>query len=289
MIYDEPKFLPGGDRFIEMELGDELNFDLNFLVHSLSAKIREAEITGLIELLPNMASIVISYDPDLISFADLKAEILNHYRNMGSLEDIELLSPVYYIPVLYCDPVTRACWEDYCAKIAEKEYDSDILVRLNGLDGYEQLARIHSGTEYWVAALGFYPGLASLIALDPRCRMTAPKYNPPRTWTAKGTIGYGGSVTCVYPANTPGGYQMIGHTPVPVCEIEQRLPAFKQDLALLRPGDRVRFFPVEREEYDYIEGRVTAGNYVHNVAHYAKFSIRAYHEWLGTLDMKERF
>ena len=94
MIYDEPKFLPGGDRFIEMELGDELNFDLNFLVHSLSAKIREAEIAGLIELLPNMASIVISYDPDLISFADLKSEILSHYRNMGSLEDMELLSPI---------------------------------------------------------------------------------------------------------------------------------------------------------------------------------------------------
>ena len=289
MIYDEPKFLPGGDRFIEIELGDELNFDLNFLVHSLSAKVREAEIAGLIELLPNMASIVLSYDPDLISFADLKNEILNHYRNMGSLEDMELLSPIYYIPVLYCDPVTRACWKDYCAKIAEKEYDSDILVRLNELDGYEQLARIHSGTEYWVAALGFYPGLASLIALDPRCRMTAPKYNPPRTWTAKGTIGYGGSVTCVYPANTPGGYQMIGHTPVPVCEIEQRLPAFKQDLALLRPGDRVRFFPVGQEEYYYVERRVTAGDYVHNVADYAKFSIRAYHAWLETLDMTERF
>ena len=49
MIYDEPKFLPGGDRYIEMELGDELNFDLNFLVHSLSAKVREAEISRLIE------------------------------------------------------------------------------------------------------------------------------------------------------------------------------------------------------------------------------------------------
>ena len=289
MIYDEPKFLPGGDRFIEMELGNELNFDLNFLVHSLSAKIREAEITGLIELLPNMASIVISYDPDLISFSDLKREVLGHYHNMGSLEGMELLSPIYYIPVLYYDPVTRGCWEDYCAKIGEKEYDCDVLVRLNNLDGYEQLARIHSGTEYWVAALGFYPGLASLIALDPRCRLTAPKYNPPRTWTAKGTIGYGGSVTCVYPANTPGGYQMIGHTPVPVCDMDQRLPAFSQDLALLRPGDRVRFFPVGQEEYDYVERRVTAGDYVHNVAHYAKFSIRAYHEWLETLDMKERF
>ena len=289
MIYDEPKFLPGGDRFIEMELGDELNFDLNFLVHSLSAKIREAEIAGLIELLPNMASIVISYDPDLISFADLKSEILSHYRNMGSLEDMELLSPIYYIPVLYCDHVTRACWEDYCAKITEKEYDSDILVKLNDLDGYAQLARIHSGTEYWVAALGFYPGLASLIALDPRCRLTAPKYNPPRTWTHKGTIGVGGALCSIYPDETPGGYQMIARTPVPIWDPAQRLAAFKQSLALFRPGDRVRFIPATRDEYDYVARQVEAGDYLHNVAEYQRFSIRNYHAWLATIDESVRF
>ena len=289
MIYDEPKILPGGDRFIEMELGNELNFDLNFLVHALCSKIREANISGVIELLPNMASIVVSYDPDKISFDDLKKAVLEHYHQMGSLEDVELLSPIYYIPVLYCDHVTKACWEDYCNKINVKEYDPDLMVRLNNLEDYAQLERIHSGTEYWVAALGFYPGLASLIALDPRCRLTAPKYNPPRTWTPKGTVGYGGSVTCVYPANTPGGYQIIGHTPVPVCDMEQRLAAFKDDLALLRPGDRVRFFSVCREEYDYVENRVKDGSYVHNVSNYAKFSIREYHKWLSTLDMKERF
>ena len=128
------------------------------------------------------------------------------------------------------------------------------MVRLNKLESRAQLARIHSGTEYWVAALGFYPGLASLIALDPRCRLTAPKYNPPRTWTPKGTLGYGGSVTCLYPARTPGGYQIIGHSPVPVVDLEQRLRAFRDRLALLKPGDRVRFVPVGREEYDHVDG-----------------------------------
>ena len=289
MIYDEPRFMPGGDRYLEMELGDELNFDLNFLVHSLTARIREAEIDGILELLPNMASIVMAYDPDRIGYGDLTTEIMRLYESLGSLENIELLSPVYTLPVLYFDHRTRECWEDYCAKITEKQYDPDLMVELNKLDDRAQLARIHSGTEYWVAALGFYPGLASLISLDPRCRMTAPKYNPPRTWTPKGTIGYGGSVTCVYPDQTPGGYQIIGHTPVPVCDLEQRLPAFKEDLALLRPGERVRFVPIEREEYDYIERRVEEGTYVHNVAAYAKFSIREYHAWLKTLDMDAVF
>ena len=224
MIYDEPRFTPGGDRFIEMELGDELNFDLNFLVHALTARVREADFDGIIELLPNMASIVISYDPDRIGYDDIVREIGGLFASLGSLEDVELPSPLYTFPVLYFDHVTRACWEDYCARIVEKEYDPDLMVRLNGLESREQLARIHSGTEYWVAALGFYPGLASLISLDPRCRLTAPKYNPPRTWTPKGTLGYGGSVTCLYPARTPGGYQIIGHSPVPVFDLEQRLP-----------------------------------------------------------------
>ena len=289
MIYDEPKFLPGGDRYIEMELGDELNFDLNFLVHSLSAKVREAEIPGLIELLPNMASIVLSYDPDGISFGDLKREILSYYHALGSLEDIELLSSIYYIPVLYCDHITRACWKDYCDKIGNKEYDPDLMVRLNDLDGYAQLVRIHSGTEYWVSALGFYPGLASLIALDPRCRMTAPKYNPPRTWTPKGTIGVGGALCSIYPDVTPGGYQMIARTPVPIWDPAQILPAFQESLALFRPGDRVRFIPATREEYDYVDRKVKAGVYHHNVAEYQRFSIRNYLVWLASNDESVRF
>ena len=110
MIYDEPRFTPGGDRFIEMELGDELNFDLNFLVHALTARVREADFDGIIELLPNMASIVISYDPDRIGYDDIVREIGGLFASLGSLEDVELPSPLYTFPVLYFDHVTRACW-----------------------------------------------------------------------------------------------------------------------------------------------------------------------------------
>ena len=247
------------------------------------------EIDGILELLPNMASIVIAYDPDKIKFSDLTTQCTKIYNDLGSLESIELLSPVYSIPVLYFDHQTRACWEDYCEKIQKKTYDPDLMVELNQLNDRAQLKRIHSGTEYWVAALGFYPGLASLISLDPRCRMTAPKYNPPRTWTPKGTIGYGGSVTCVYPDNTPGGYQIIGHTPAPVCDLKQQLPAFKKDIALLRPGDRVRFIPIELDEYKYIEQLVEEGSYNHIIAKYSKFSISEYHKWLKTLDFEATF
>src|SRR5262249_13105109 len=75
MIYDAPRFCPGGDRYIEVELGDEMSFELNFRVHSLSAAIRGAGIPGMIELIPEMASLQVSYDPDRICYEDMVREI----------------------------------------------------------------------------------------------------------------------------------------------------------------------------------------------------------------------
>src|SRR5882724_9952519 len=284
MIYDRPRFAPGGDRIIEFELGDEMSFELNFLVHTLANRIRESRVEGVIELIPEMASIQVSYDPDLISYRDLTQELLTLRASIGDLSSLELVSRIYYVPILYFDPWTRECTEDYRAKLGEKEPDPDLLVQMNGLQDRAHLKRVHSGTEYWVAALGFWPGLCSLMPLDPRCRLTAPKYNPPRTWTPKGTIGHGGAITCIYPDQTPGGYQIFARTPMPIWDREQRLAAFKDSLALFRAGDRVRFVPIDRQEWDAIEAEVAAGTYRHPNVDYQKFSIGKYRQWLAGLD-----
>ncbi len=283
MIYQEPRFALAGDRFVEMELGDELSFDLNLRVHSLAAAIRASGISGVVEIVPVIASILISYDWRRISHADLVVEMKRLHASLGPVEEMELESRIVYVPVLYFDPWTRACYDEYCAKVTKKEFDVDILLRLNNLRDRAELVRRHSGTEYWVAALGFWPGLASLMPLDPRCRLTAPKYNPPRSWTWTGTIGHGGSIAAIYPDQTPGGYQMFARTPVPVQDKKQRLPAFRDSIALLRPGDRVRFYPVDRDEYDHIEAEVEAGTYEHQVVAYQKFSIGLYQRWLADI------
>ena len=289
MIFAEPKFNVGGDRFIEMELGNEMSFDLNFLVHSLSALIRESKIDGIIEIVPELSSIMISYDFEKISFADVVKEITALFHSIGSLDTLELDSRIFYLPIYYFDEWTRECHDDYCAKILQKDWDPELLLRLNSLSALDQLAQVHSGTDYWVAALGFYPGLVSLMPLDPRCRLTAPKYNPPRTWTYKGTIGVGGALCSIYPDKTPGGYQMIGRTPVPIWDPKQSLPAFRETLALFQPGDRVRFIPCGKDEYKYVENKVEQGVYIHNVAEYQRFSIANYHKWLKKIDSSERF
>ena len=205
MIFTEPIFRPGGDRFIEKELGDEMSFDLNFKGHSVSALIREKGPAGIVEIVPELTSIMISYDFERITYADVVAEVTALFHSVGSLDGLELDSRIFYLPLRYFDPWTRACYDDYCEKIAAKEPDPELVVRLNGLSDLARLARVHSGTDYWVAALGFYPGLVSLMPLDPRCRLTAPKYDPPRTWTHKGTIGIGGALCSIYPDRTPGG------------------------------------------------------------------------------------
>lgn len=279
MMYDEPRFYPGGDRYIEVELGDEMSFDLNFAVHRLVASIRRAAISGVIELIPEMASLQVSYDPDRITFADVTKEILHLHAAATNADDIELYSRLFYVPILYFDPWTEKCIDDYRASITEKIPDPDLLCELNGLPDRNALRRVHSSTEYWVAALGFWPGLCSLMPLHPQAKLIAPKYNPPRTWTPKGTIGLGGGITCIYPDQTPGGYQIFARTPMPIWDRSQRLKAFRDSLALFRAGDRVRFIPIDRAEWDHIEAEVEAGTYDHPEVGYQNFSLRRYRTW----------
>lgn len=289
MIYPEPRFLPGGDRFMLIEFGNEMNLELNFMAQGLASAIALARPAGIVETAPCFASLLVHYDPDRIAFKDLKRELSSMIAALGPSDDIVLDSRLFYLPTLYRDPWTRDCVADYCAKITPKEPDPEFVARINGLENAEQLVRVHSGTEYWVAALGFWPGLPFMMALDPRAVITAPKYNPPRTWTPEGTIGMGGASTAIYPVATPGGYQIFARTPVPIWDTAKRFPVFEDSIVLFRAGDRVKFVPVTLEEYETAEAQVAAGTYVYNLVEYQKFSVRNYKSWIGALDRTKRF
>jgi allophanate hydrolase subunit 1 len=98
----------------------------------------------------------------------------------------------------------------------------------------------------------------------------------------------GGASTAIYPVATPGGYQIFARTPVPIWDPEQRFPVFRDSIVLFRAGDRVRFVPVEREEFDWVEAKVREGSYVYNVVDYQKFSVKQYKEWIGGIDASSR-
>jgi len=289
MIYEEPNFLPGGDRYMLIEFGNEMNLELNFMAQGLATVIAENKTKGVVESAPCFASMLIHYDPEQISFADLKREMAGLIGSLGSSDEIELDSRLFYFPTVYLDPWTKECVEDYCQKITQKKWDPEFVAELNGLADVDQFVRVHSGTEYWVAALGFWPGLPFMMPLDPRCMLTAPKYNPPRTWTPKGAVGMGGASTAIYPVAAPGGYQIFGRIPMPIWDTERRFPEFENSICLFRPGDRVKFVPCSVEEFEYVEAQVDEGTYVYNVVEYQKFSVRNYKTWLSHIDKNQHF
>jgi allophanate hydrolase subunit 1 len=232
---------------------------------------------------------LVHYEPDEIGFDDLKTEMGALIAALGSSDSIELASRLFYFPAVYLDPWTKAAIEDYCAKIVKKPWDPQFIADENGLKSLEQFVRVHSGTEYWVASLGFWPGLPFMMALDPRCKLTAPKYNPPRTWTPQGTVGMGGASTAIYPVATPGGYQIFARIPVPIWDPKQRFEVFADSICLFQPGDRVRFVPCTVEDFEEIERQVADGSYQYNVVEYQKFSVRQYKDWVAKLDPNARF
>jgi len=288
-IYDTPKFLPAGDKYMLIEFGNVMNLELNFTAQNLAKAIKDHKVKGVYETSPCFASMLVHYEPEEIKFNDLKNELKSLVDSLGPSDDIEINSRIFSFPTVYLDKWTKECVEDYSSKIAKKKPDPELITELNNLESTEQFVRVHSGTEYWVSAIGFWPGLPFMMALDPRCKLTVPKYNPPRTWTPKGTVGMGGASTSIYPDRLPGGYQIFGIIPVPIWDTKKSFPVFENNICLFQPGDRVKFIPTTYEEFDHVSRKVEDGTYDYNIVEYQKFSVKNYKKWLTTIDQTKRF
>ena len=288
-IYEEPKFLPGGDKYMLIEFGNVMDLELNFTAQNLAQAIKNNKVKGVYETAPCFASMLVHYEPEEIKFKDLKNEMKLLIDSLGPTDDIEINSRIFSFPTVYLDKWTKECVEDYSSKIAKKKPDPELITELNNLESTEQFVRVHSGTEYWVSAIGFWPGLPFMMALDPRCKLTVPKYNPPRTWTPKGAVGMGGSSTSIYPDRLPGGYQIFGIIPVPIWDTKKSFPVFENNICLFKPGDRVKFLPTTYEEFEHVSNKVEDGTYDYNIIEYQKFSVKNYKKWLSTLDKSKRF
>jgi len=288
-IYDKPKFLPGGDKYMLIEFGNVMDLELNFTAQNLAQAIQDHKVTGIYETAPCFASMLVHYEPEEIKFNDLKNEMKSLIDSLGPTDDIEINSRIFSFPTVYLDKWTQECIEDYSNKIVKKKSDPELITEVNNLESTDQFVRVHSGTEYWVAAIGFWPGLPFMMALDPRCKLTVPKYNPPRTWTPKGTVGMGGSSTSIYPDRLPGGYQIFGIIPVPIWDTKKSFPVFENNICLFKPGDRVKFVPTTYEEFEHVSHKVEDGTYDYNIIEYQKFSVKNYKKWLTTIDQTKRF
>ena len=235
-MYDAPKILPAGDQAFVVEFGDTIEPATNRLVRDLASAIQALNLPGVLETVPTYRSLLVSYDP-LVTASD---ELQQAIREIGSGGDEGEAAAVrvVQIPTLYG---------------GEYGPDTEVVSRNAGMTPEEMFA-VHSGVDYLVYMMGFSPGFPYLGGLDER--LATPRLDSPRAEVAAGSVGIAEGQTGVYPVASPGGWRIIGRTPVKLFD-----PSLDPPPAI-SAGDYVRFVALEgNEEYQDIQRRVLEGSY----------------------------
>ena len=235
-MYDKPRYLPAGDRAMVVEFGDTIDPETNRSVRDMFVAIDKAEIPGVVEMVPTYRSILISYDPLKISDSGLREKVESV---QGGLDESPVENPrVVLIPTLYGG-----------------EYGPDLsFVAEHAGINEEQVVSVHSGVQYLVYMIGFSPGFPYLGGLPES--LHTPRLETPRTSIPAGSVGIADSQTGVYPLSSPGGWQLIGRTPLKLFDPIREPPG------LLSAGYFVRFQPIASEkDYQNIQRRVESGEY----------------------------
>jgi len=222
--------IPCGDTAVTIQIGNEISEAVNGEVVAVLEAIAAAQIAGVRELVPSYTSVCVHYDPLRLSYDQLLLELnqMQIETNHGS----ESQKTIIKIPVCYGG-----------------EYGPDLafVAEHNGITT-EEVIQLHSAGTYLVYMLGFLPGFAYMGGMNER--IACPRLTSPRTKIPAGSVGIAGSQTGIYPLASPGGWQLIGRTPVKMFTMEDEKVRFA-----LSAGDRVQFVPITEEEYKAMEGQ----------------------------------
>ena len=221
-----PRLLPASDAALLVVLGDGPSEAATAAVLALLAELAARPPRGVLDLRPAYASLLVVFDPRTTTLAELARAV-------------EPLLPPPGPPLA---PAVRSvevpvCYEGDCAP------DLTDVARGAGLSP-EEAAGLHAAASYRVAFLGFSPGFAYLLGLPPS--LATPRLPAPRLAVPAGSVGIAGGQTGLYPRPTPGGWRLVGRTPLALFA-PSREPA-----ALLAPGDAVRFVPIPRRDFDLL-------------------------------------
>ena len=256
------RFSFGGDEHIFAEVSEEMSLEAFFTSLSMTNAVRQAGIKGVTEICPANASFQIKFDPDRIKPGDLLKE-LQSMEGAASKSDATLKTRIMEIPVLYQDPWTHETLMRFRERHQDPtSTDIEYTARINNLDGVDGFIEAHSGAPWFVSMVGFVAGLPFLYQMvDRKRQIQSPKYLRPRTDTPKLTVGHGGCFGCIYSVRGAGGYQMFGITPVPIYDPNQKIKHLKDFMCLFRPGDIVKWKPIDRAEYDATVAAVEKGKF----------------------------
>ena len=236
LMYERPRYLPVGDQALAVELGNAISPDINRRVRDLLLAIEKQKITGVFDLMPSYRSLLVYYDPMAVSLSRLKEE-LESLRESASEEGAVAKPRIVHVPTCYG---------------GEMGPDLDFVAQHNGLTPAEVVS-IHSGSDYLVYMLGFSPGFPYLGGMSER--IATPRLETPRTAIPTGSVGIAEKQTGIYPTETPGGWRLIGRTPLKLFDPNRDPPA------LIGPGDYIRFLAIKDKDYQTIGRQVEEGSY----------------------------
>lgn len=216
---------PLGDCAALVRFGDRIDEALHRLVRAACARLEAQPVPGTVELVPAFTTVAVSYDPARVGtpspYGTVAAALA---ARLAELEADEApAGRTVEVPVHYGGSAGP---------------DLELVAARAGL-APEEVVRLHAAGDYLVHMIGFAPGFPYLGGLDPR--LHCPRRDAPRTVVPAGSVGIGGSQTGIYPVESPGGWQLIGWTPLVLFDPTRDPPA------LLRAGDRVRFVPLAEE------------------------------------------
>ena len=214
---------PFGDSAVLLTFGKEINLQVHQEIVSYVNALKEKRVFGVLDVIPAYTSITVQYDFLILSFEELKCELkkLNYRHKIAAKPNL------VEIPVCY-----------------HKSFAPDIeyLCAYTGLSNAE-LIEIHTSKDYLVYMLGFTPGFFYLGGMD--ARLFCPRKENPRLKIESGSVGIAGHQTGVYSLDSPGGWQLIGKTPVKIFNKENTKEFFK-----VKQGDLVRFVEISLDEYN---------------------------------------
>ncbi len=231
----EVKYLISGDCAVCVEFGNEISPEINRKIRAFKIAVEKEGIEGIVETVPTYRSLLVVYKPEVIRFKELteKFEVI-----MGAMDTIQIPPPtVIEIPVLYG---------------GEMGPDIENVASHNGKT-VEEVIKIHTSEEYLIYMLGFIAGFPYLGGMSKE--IATPRLKSPRVKIEGGSVGIAGEQTGVYPVASPGGWQLIGRTPLKLYDSEREKPV------LLEAGQYIKFRSVTEDEYKKIEKQVEDGTY----------------------------
>lgn len=229
------RILTAGDSSLLVEFGKKISPETNRKITAVMQMMKEQHIEGVVDVIPAFCSLLINYDPRVVTYEEIKERIQNLVRL--EIKTGEVRKRIFEIPVCYGG-----------------EYGPDLgnIAEHAGLSEKEVI-EIHSSRDYLIYMLGFLPGFTYLGGLDERIH--TPRLANPRIKINAGSVGIGGSQTGIYPLDSPGGWQLMGMTPVKTYDPDRETPI------LVEAGDYIRFVPIDEQEYKRIKEMVDNGTY----------------------------